>query len=1278
MIALTIGVAGGVSASEMRVRIAWGGGAARLWRGQVSARDGALSNPRPLGIEADEPGSMWIENGRLAVRQRSPRTYDGVDLVVDGSPEGTIVVDLTADAEGGSKTIEIPLKDILGGFFNVALDERGNRLLVRRAPDDMLRVALKHRSLVFSPGETLRFDLQPFLLPVESGAKLRLHVALCPARSSQALWTKEQFLDAGQASPLPQEIVLPREEGVYDIVIRALPAGVLRFPNAVASSLNWSRQPVAQRRIQVVVLSPQSSAEAADAAASPEEIVEIDPANPRWWDRLTALPQWRRGPRLVKGPLGNGRLHTRRHPLGELAELAPRSSSDDVSWEAYTLPIDQPGKPHVVEVDYPSDVPQTMGISIVEPNDAGALYPLGLDSGVELTEEVTGSQEPARWLRHRLVFWPRTRWPMVLITNRRDQSPAVYGKIRVTALGDHLPRPFPPPGPSERLLAGYMDKPLFPENFSANDSIAAMSDLGVDDWVTFYQSGTRLAEYLHYAGMNGLMLSALSDGSTIYPSDLVEPTPRYDTGTFLDTAQDPVRKDILEMLLRIFDRQGLRMIPALDFAAPLPELEAVLRAGGAEREGMQWIGAQGRAWTEVSSPVRAKAPYYNVLHPRVQTAMLAVVRELASRYADHPSFHGLALQLSAHGYAQLPGPEWGMDDVTVGRFQRDTGVALAGSGPDRFAQRARALAGEHSQQWLQWRAEQLAAFYFRLAAEVQAVKPGCRLYLCGADMFSGEDLQRHLKPALNRRPTMAETLLRVGIDVRLFGADGPVLLRSESLEPRWSLAKEAVALELRQMPDADECFSAMPTSGSLFFHRPQETRLASFDEQSPFKSSYTWLATHAVPSDHQNRRRFVHAMAALDSHVLLDGGWQLPLGQEPSLRGFAAAYRKLPPVRFADLPEGNNKKSSQPVTVRYAVHEGQTYVYLANDAPFPTHARLPLDASPDCRIEELSGMRTLAPLKKSAAGSELELTLEPYDFVALRVNSPHVRLARAEVAWPPEAEEAIAARINDLEQRAATLRNQPPMLNVLANPGFELPATDGQAIPGWGGTNDSGAAVNLDADERHGGSRSLRISSQGPVATLMSEPFELPPTGRLTMYVWLRTDNAARQPPFQLALVGRHEGRDLFHRVLVGQSVGPQQPERSLGTTWELMTVEFALPFEALSPLQLRFDLLGAGNVWIDDIQLCHLAFRDDEWGKLMTLIAPVRWKLGQGQVGDCVALLESYWPRFLMAHVPQPPPAVARKSMPSQDPPRSTPRDPERTTGLWNRMRGLLPERFR
>ena len=116
----------------MMVRVAWGGGSERLWEGSITVSRGTISQPRPLGIEADEPGSMWLEDGRLMVHQRSPRNYDGVDILVTASADAKLVVQLTAtgDSQPGPQT-EVPLADISSEFRNLQLDNHGNRLLVR-------------------------------------------------------------------------------------------------------------------------------------------------------------------------------------------------------------------------------------------------------------------------------------------------------------------------------------------------------------------------------------------------------------------------------------------------------------------------------------------------------------------------------------------------------------------------------------------------------------------------------------------------------------------------------------------------------------------------------------------------------------------------------------------------------------------------------------------------------------------------------------------------------------------------------------------------------------------------------------------------------------------------------------------------------------------------------------------------------------------------------------------------------------------------------------------
>ncbi len=134
--------------------------------------------------------------------------------------------------------------------------------------------------------------------------------------------------------------------------------------------------------------------------------------------------------------------------------------------------------------------------------------PIGLDSGMDQRRGVIGAVPSRRdGCGTASIFWPRTTTPMVLVTNRREHAPAVYGKIRVLAAGERLPPALPDrAGGQRRLLAAYLDRPLFPENFSAAECLDAGADASLDDWITFYQGGTRLVEYLDHVGYNGLML----------------------------------------------------------------------------------------------------------------------------------------------------------------------------------------------------------------------------------------------------------------------------------------------------------------------------------------------------------------------------------------------------------------------------------------------------------------------------------------------------------------------------------------------------------------------------------------------------------------------------------------------------------------------------------------------------------------------------------------------------------------------------------------------------
>ncbi len=1290
----------------MRLRVAWGGGSERLWQGTIRLSEGVISQPQPLGIEADEPGSVWLRldepqrGNRLMIRQRSVRAYDAVDLLLNAPTSATLSVQFdTADEPNDTPPVEIPLASLVDEVHNSQLDDQGNRLVVRRAPGDRLRVTFSRDHLVFTAGAAddaeFAFSVRPHRLRVPQDSRIELEVRLLPAGGSTPLSTQRFPVQVDEPAAIPIRLEVPQEEGVYDVEI------------AVTEQPNWQRAvrrplardwTMARRKIQILVLAarPLLPDETPTTVRQVGEV--IDPADPGWQETLgleklgldrlqerlglDRLQQMAALPPRWPGLMNNGNTSVWRHPLGPMTRLNPSNGASGPSWEAYRLPVDQPGRPHVLEVEYPSDVEQTLGISILEVNAAGAVLPIGLDSGVAVSRRLLPETESRR-MTHRLIFWPKSKAPapVAVLTNRRSDAAAVYGKLRVLSGWPHLPPAsgVPPDNATGRTLLAYYDRPLFPENFSARGSVGTWVGRTLDDWGTFYQGGTRMVEYLRHSGYNGLVLSVLADGSSIYPSTLAEPTPRYDTGVFFETAQDPVRKDVLEMVCRLFDRQGMQLVPMLQFAAPLPELEAVRRRGGIEAVGLEWVGAEGTTWCQTHNPRRGLAPYYNVLHPRVQQAMVGVVRELADRYAHHPSFAGVAIQLSADGYAQLPGPEWGLDDSTMERFARDAKISLPGSGPGRFAERAAAVLGLHRRVWLQWRAARLAEMHRAIQRELeQAVarhRPQAQthLYLAGAGMFDSQELQTLLRPSLPRRMTLGEAMLQVGIDARHYqDTPGIVLLRPQSILSGRSLGAEAAGLELDRLPDTDPIFRSLPTPGVLTFHPPQITRLPSLDAKSPFQPTFAELFTEVVPAGSENRRRLIRSLASLDCRVVVDGGWLLPMGQEDALREVVAAYRNLPPAHFERAGQRRGPDSSQPVTFRFATYQGQTYVYALNDGPFAVSASVRVNAPVGCRLEELTGLRQVAPLKRDAGGAAWLVELAPYDLVAVRLSDPGVTLSQPQAILSPSITAELGRKIQAWGARTAALRS-PPAIEMLANPGFERPARSGEPLPGWATTQRAEVTIVADSTVAHSGANSVRMAAPDGWACLVSHPFTAPATGRLSMAVWLRVADAARQPRLRLAVEGRLRGESYYRYAEVGKTSG----ETAVPITAEWKQFVFPvddLPLEGLSQLQVRLDLQGPGEVWVDDVRLYDLRFDKTEIWEMAKLVTLARVTLENGHVSDCVDMLDGYWSRLLADKVPLGPEALSPVAR-TPDPPADSSTAPNSPrTGWMNRLRDMVP----
>jgi hypothetical protein len=911
----------------------------------------------------------------------------------------------------------------------------------------------------------------------------------------------------------------------------------------------------------------------------------------------------------------------------------------------------------------------------------------------------------ARIEKHRLVFWPQTQAPLVLLVNRLDNRPAYYAKIRVERGPDELPElSLPIANMPQRQMTAYFDKPLFPENFSAGEALDAATGRTYDDWQTFYLGGTRLVQMLKHTGYSSAIVTVACEGSAIYPSQLLQPTPKYDTGTYFESGQDPVRKDVVELLFRLFDRAGIQFVPAIQFSTPLPELERIRLAGGAAADGLEPLGSDGRTWTARHGVRRGLAPYYNLLDPRVQTAMRNVVLELTTRYGHHPSFGGIAVHLGPETFALLPDGTCSYDDVTVARFRRETGADFPEQPATRLVDRAKYLQGEGAAVWLGWRAEQLATHYKRLQADVTRQQSRARLFLTTADLLTGRQTQLALRPTLPQQTDPGQVLLRLGIDpARLGGPSGVVLPRPQRIVASTFPGGQSIHGQWNRAAELDALFAhsgGLNGSAMLAYHEPSDLRLPEFDKQSPFGADQTkcWLVSQIAQAGANNRQRFVHAIAASDAQLLIDGGWMLPLGQHEALRSLVLVYRRLPAEPFRDAQTKATGARTQPVVVRTLQRGTKTYFYLTNDSPWPLTVEVDFASPEPVRIESYATQHQ-SRLKQQEGRATWSVQLEPYDLVGGEISATQVQVDSWRVSYASEVEEELKQQIRSARLRANALRS-PAEKNVLINPSFELansaasPAANPAAdVLGWVHATGAGIGIEIDPQQGHQSPKSLRIASRppgagqrSPVAWVRSEPFAAPPTGRVCIVCSIRLADPRQQPKLRVAIEGKLDGQPYYKRRNIGASEDGA-PTTPLQAGWQSRRFIFdELPLAGLTELRVGFDLMGAGEVWIDEVQVFDTWFEDNERDELLKNIATADFQLSAGQIGDCERFLDGYWPRFLRQYVPLdqsnvaanpgPKPALEAKPNPVATAPRAAAAEPpaekpsmlERMRNWWSR----------
>lgn len=1236
-------------------RAVWGGGAVRAFSGTITITGGTVEIVRNLSVQDDAVGSLRRKStNAIEIVAHSPSAFGGVDLSINGPPDAELEFQWHDSSDGPDpKPIRIKLSQILHERVLQPIDGRGSRLAVERHSHDRLRASINHGQALLTLGERCTLSVEGYCNEASKG-DYRLNVRLVEGASGRAISHYQRDVEIDDRgcfdAQVFDEIQSPAKAGVYWFDISVQRRRLMNsFINAIA---------VSDRRCEFVVTDRQALA---STETEWRELAQVYPAGTSWWDSVGTfrVPSVKTLQPLVTHnakPLSS--MEHRRRTIGgtECMVLAPGA------WQAFPLPVSSTGVPHRVRIRVPSDRPQKLILSIQESASPADLSGLKLDSAMVIGPYATNAKDFAE---HELIFWPKTSQPYLLALNAdsiRDASLAEVG-LALASSGLTSTADVAALSTSPRLVSLYFDKPLLSENFGAMRKADGKGQRELDTWRTAYEASTRLAEYTQWSGHNAATITVATQGGATYPSKLLSPSTKFDSGTFLSDGSSPEIKDATELICREFDRRGLKLVLAIELEGLLPELLRFDETGEADSSLFQ-VADEADNSVDAAVPKPRRIARYNPLDARVQLALKRVVGELLDRYAQHDCFAGVQINLSDRSHFNFAGDRWGYDATSLARFERSIGAAL----PADKQEREKLLSGTLHLNFLSERSARLSEFYDALAQDVVASKAGALLLINPAKLLAHSPSDETFADIQSRTPTPSEILIGCGIDTTALSANRNIcFLRPESDSLLRSSFARSWAFQLASDTQLDAALSGSP-AGVILHQSPTDFRLPEFDSAAPFgnERSRTWLFPQASEAGDAARRSMVARLFQSDAQVMMRGGWMISLGQEAALRGTLNVLRRLPAVTMDDL---TCEKVSATLRVRRVQHDGRTYLQVVNNASWQETVVIELQSQHATTLTLLEPDQPVSQAMVAGEARQVELQLAAYSVSGLRIDGDDIKITK--VISTPEngVAERLERRLNELQtfiDRAAELNVQQTL--GLRGGDFEEWTDDGRPI-GWTISTQPTTAIVREGELPRSGSGCVRVENNGngaATAWIQSDRIAIPATGRLALEVWVRSAPGLAQPSVRLSVLGRDRDGKRFQRW---HDFVPTSPgSRDIPIDWgrrPLVLLVPDVPSDELTELQVAIDLVGPGRLWIDDVRVYGMYLHPDERVHLLGQMYLAKDHLRKGNFSLADRLLESFWANFLSNTLSELPTASSKVDpLPMRE--ASLPQRPTTPTPAW------------
>lgn len=1217
-----------------RLRVTWGGGEPRKWQGTIRFLDAEISNPVTLGFSRDSAAFAKYEKNQIAIRQTSVSAFEGMEFDVVAEPNCKIVVELSGDDSDDNadqeSVFEFDLSNVVSQDQIVVIDQQNNRLSITRAPGDFVQFKSTRKHMIFEPGERFEFEFRANQLRTKN------HVDSCKidiytARNNQP-YVETQTLplrlnNQKSTSYVPFSVDVPKEEGVYNLRLQldsGGDGGLTRFVRSKALEV---------REIQLVVVDRNINQ---TATGTEQLIAEFNPSDLRHNLVPQKFNQFSRAVGLTSAAttIGNYQFDRDRNQI-----LLPVGG-----WQAIPIEIRESGRQHFIEVEYASNQPMTMGFSILQTDTSGQVPHFGAESGVRVPLEVSSRNAAAKPTRHRFSFWPENEQVFLLIANRDQKASCQYRKIRVYSASEaqDSTRTEQTRKLETRKRMLFYEQPMFAANFSSHDFFDQNFGQSITDWSTFLKGTRRLADHIKAIGGGGAFINVFGEGSSLMPLESVSCSPRYDSGVFSSSGHDPIRKDVVELIYRVFESEGLSFIPVMAFNQRFSEIEF------GNRSDEPLVNNR----LAVVSSDSANTPAYNPLSGAVRQSVNRVIAEFVDRYQQKDSYQGVAVICRPDTCTLLPGSNIaGYDETTLARFwkwKEQGGEHSAKEVTDVFQD-------QHFDDWLDWRAQEMSNWYQQMGRIVGANNSRAKLYLGFVDLFRNQEIASALSPSLHRPADIGQAMLRLGLDSKLPAqSDQIVFMQPDRFAPIQSLVSKRSDTVAQTSSGLDEWFNNSLYPASLFTQRSAWARFEKL-ENSGFFSEQDQPILRLQQLDlggYWNRERFAQAILSSDSRMLVDGGVLLGTRVDPELRQFMMTFSELPARAFENVPHMKSPDEKHPVGVRYLRVGSSLYVYLVNASPWT--ATTQLDFRGDWGWLEKSrflGGKVADASEVSSVNSEYsvrkigeqkaELKIPPFGLIGLLCDDSAMRLTGYSYSYPQQAQNELRDSYYKLRSRLIASGNAKD-IGVLRNPGFE----NGDFGNGWTSSDATNEQVKLQTQDAYQGRVSLSVHNQSSDSLwVRSNPFDQSETGRLSVSVWMKTENEQNQPPLRISVECNDAGSEYYRFAELGSLVVDKRLNQ-LTSGWKRYAVHFDdLPQDSSGSVRIGFDMMGPGKVWIDEVQIYDRWLDEKDLKAMTQIFASVGPMMRQQENFDQVRrFLNGYWPLFLREYFDESLPVVGQQ----------------------------------